>query len=237
MVRCPKKFNEKDAFKMIEQGVHDVYHSDSFREYLMFLSKFHHYSLNNTMLIFAQYPNASLVAGYTKWQNDFKRNVNKGEKAIKILAPYEQKSRVNVPLFDDLGKPIIDSTGQQLTEEQEFKQLKFRVVNVFDVAQTSGQPLPELIHDLKGSSDSIKILIDSIKEVCEIPIKFKHQSDDQILIDGAKGYYDRSLDLIVINKDLDDKQVVKTLAHEYAHSLLHKTTDKPVIQKEVEAES
>lgn len=179
---------------MIEQGVQNVYQSDNFKEYLEFLSKFHSYSLNNTLLILFQYSSASLVAGYTKWQNDFHRNVIKGQKAIKILAPYEQK--------------FIDK------------------VKVFDVSQTDGKPLPELIHDLTGSSDSVKLLIETIKEVCDIPIHFVKTNEDEELLLGAKGYYDRVNDFIVVNSDLDDLQIAKTLAHEYSHSILHKQINK-----------
>ena len=112
------------------------------------------------------------------------------------------------------------------------------VVNVFDVSQTSGEPLPDLdVKELSGSDSSIKALIEAIKELSDIPIEFKSMESDSILLNGAKGYYDKSADKIVVSSSMDDKQIVKTLAHEYAHSRLHKQTDKPQFQREVEAES
>lgn len=222
---------------MIEQGVQNVYQSENFKEYLQFLSKFHSYSLNNTILILSQYPSASLVAGYTKWQNDFQRNVIKGQKSIKILAPYEQKFTEKVKVFDENGKVKYDKEGNEVYVEQEFKELRFRIVNVFDVSQTDGKPLPELIHDLTGSSDSVKLLIETIKEACEIPIHFIKTNEDEELLLGAKGYYNRVDDFIVVNSDLDELQIAKTLAHEYSHSVLHKQINKNQRQREIEAES
>ena len=224
---------------MIEQGVKDVYTSDNFKNYLSFLSKFHDYSFNNTILILSQYPTASLVAGYSSWNKNFNRQVNKGEKAIKILAPYDAYVKRTVDKVDQDGNYLLDPNGDRLQEEVQIKVLKFRVVNVFDVSQTSGEPLPELISDLKGTSEEVKLLIESIKEVCEIPIEFVSPKSDESLADGAKGYYSLTEDKIVINSELEDLQIAKTLTHEYAHSLLHKdkTIKKSQSQREIEAES
>lgn len=223
----PTNDKVKEAFELIEQGVEDVYTSENYIQYLSFISKFHQYSLNNTLLIFAQYPTASIVAGYNSWKANFKRNVNKGAKAIKILAPYKVKVK----------KKEEDNNNEKNDNEVEITLTKFRIVNVFDVSQTSGAPLPELIHDLTGTSTSIKAMIESIKEACHIPIYFESETTDSLLSGGAKGYYNLGNDSVVINKDLEDKQIVKTLIHEYAHSLLHKEGNKAKEQKEIEAES
>ena len=234
----PRDDRTKEAFEMIEQGVKDVFSSDNFRNYLTFLSKFHTYSLNNMILIMAQYPEASLVAGYNSWSKNFNRHVNKGEKAIRILAPYEVKNKVMVDKKDPDGNVMLDQDGNVEQEEKERKTISFMVVNVFDVSQTSGEPLPDLdVKELSGSDSSIKALIEAIKELSDIPIEFKAMETDSILLNGAKGYYDKSADKIVVSSSMDDKQIVKTLAHEYAHSRLHKQTDKPQFQREVEAES
>lgn len=221
---------------MIEQGVHDVYQSDTYKEYLKFMTKFHSYSLNNTMLIFSQYPDASLVAGFNKWK-DFDRSINKGEKGIKILAPYEHKFKERIALFDEHGKALLDSNGNQVYEEQEIKQTRFRVVSVFDIKQTSGKPIPQLINDLKGSSESVVALIEAIKIVSEVPILFRNIENDETIRNGAKGYYNHTTNTIVVNEELEPLQIAKTLVHECAHSILHKNTNKSKNQKEIEAES
>lgn len=225
------KTKEQLAFEMIEQGVKDVYTSDNFKNYLSFLSKFHDYSFNNTILILSQYPSASLIAGLHSWNRNFKRQVNKGSKAIKILAPYNTTIKTK--------EESLDENGNKIQIEVESKITKFRVVNVFDVSQTSGEPLPELINDLKGTSKDIEMLIESIKEICEIPIEFTSPSIDETLEDGAKGYFSLTDNKIVINEELENLQIVKTLAHEYVHSILHndKNMKKTQNQREIEAES
>lgn len=225
------KTKEQQAFEMIEQGVKDVYTSNNFKNYLSFLSKFHNYSFNNTILIISQFPSASLIAGLHSWNRNFKRQVNKGSKAIKILAPYNTTIKTKEDSLDDHGNVIQIEVESKIT--------KFRVVNVFDVSQTSGEPLPELISDLRGTSKDIEILIESIKEVCDIPIEFTSPELDESLSDGAKGYYSLTDNKIVINEELENLQLVKTLAHEYVHSILHndKTIKKTQSQREIEAES
>lgn len=237
-MELPNNDRVNQAFEMIEQGVKDVFSSDNFKNYLSFLSKFHTYSLNNMILIMSQYPEATLVAGYNSWLKNFNRHVNKGEKAIKILAPYEVKNTYLVDKRDENGNVILDENGNHAKEEQERKTVSFMVVNVFDVAQTSGDPLPELGNkELSGTSKEIRLLIESIQEVCTIPVEFKEAAGDSVLMNGAKGYYDKIADKIVVNSSMEDKQILKTLVHEYAHSLLHKNTEKNPSQKEIEAES
>ena len=224
----------KAAFERIEQGVKDVYQSDNFKQYLKMLSKFHSYSLNNTILILSQKPNASLVAGYNSWRDNFGRNVNKGEKAIQILAPYT----VKINIEDIANQDILQRPNIQVDDEKKTVNItRFRPVNVFDISQTDCKPLPSIVHDLQGSSGEIKAIIDSVQSICKIPIEFKEAASDNTLLNGAKGYYNRETDNIVVNNELEDLQKCKTLIHEYAHSILHKQSDKDASQREIEAES
>ena len=227
----------KQAFSMIEQGVKDVYSSESFKQYLSCLSKFHSYSLNNTLLILSQKPEASLVAGYRAWQTNFNRHVNKGEKGLMILAPVTTKEDRLMNKHDENGNVILDESGNPVQEMRVVNLTHFKTTTVFDISQTSGDPLPSLVHDLTGSSNEVKAIIQTIQSVCTIPIEFKTETEDLSFMTGAKGYYSPKKDKIVINKDLEDLQTAKTLIHEYAHSILHKQTDKTHSQREIEAES
>lgn len=227
----------KQAFSMIEQGVKDVYSSESFKQYLSCLSKFHSYSLNNTLLILSQKPEASLVAGYRAWQTNFNRHVNKGEKGLMILAPVTTKEDRLMNKHDENGNVILDESGNPVQEMRVVDLTRFKTTTVFDISQTSGDPLPSLVHDLTGSSNEVKAIIQTIQSVCTIPIEFKTETEDLSFMTGAKGYYSPRKDKVVINKDLEDLQTAKTLIHEYAHSILHKETDKNQSQREIEAES
>lgn len=232
-----KEEKTKQAFEMIEQGVKDVYSSDNFRKYLSCCSKFHSYSLNNTLLILAQKPDATLVAGYNAWQRNFNRHVDKGERGLIILAPVTSKITQLMDKADEDGNPLLDENGDPIKEERVINQLRFTTTTVFDISQTSGEPLPSLIHNLTGSSDEILAFIDSVKNICTIPIDYHSPSKDAVLAGGAKGYYSIAEDRIVLNMELEDMQIAKTLIHEYSHSILHKTTDKDSDQREIEAES
>ncbi len=232
-----KEEKTKRAFEMIEQGVKDVYSSDNFRKYLSCCSKFHSYSLNNTILILAQKPDATLVAGYNAWQRNFNRHVDKGERGLIILAPVTSKITQLMDKADEDGNPILDENGDPIKEERVINQLRFTTTTVFDISQTSGEPLPSLIHNLTGSSDEILAFIDSVKNICTIPIDYHSPSKDAVLAGGAKGYYSIAEGRIVLNMELEDMQIAKTLIHEYSHSILHKTTDKDSDQREIEAES
>ena len=232
-----KEEKTKQAFEMIEQGVKDVYSSDNFRKYLSCCSKFHSYSLNNTLLILAQKPDATLVAGYNAWQRNFNRHVDKGERGLIILAPVTSKITQLMDKADEDGNPILDENGDPIKEERVINQLRFTTTTVFDISQTSGEPLPSLIHNLTGSSDEVLAFIDSVKNICTIPIDYHSPSKDAVLAGGAKGYYSIAEDRIVLNMELEDMQIAKTLIHEYSHSILHKKTDKDSDQREIEAES
>lgn len=233
----PQDEKTKAAFERIEQGVKDVYSSENFKQYLSCLSKFHSYSLNNTLLILSQKPEATLVAGYRSWQNNFNRHVNKGEKGLTILAPVVFKEKREMNQLDENGNIVLDASGNTLKEEREVNITYFRTTTVFDISQTSGEPLPTFVHDLTGSSQEVQALIQTIQTICTIPIEFKTETEDITLLTGAKGYYSPTSDKIVVNKDLEDLQIAKTLIHEYAHSILHKQTDKTHSQREIEAES
>lgn len=232
-----KEEKTKQAFEMIEQGVKDVYTSDNFRKYLSCCSKFHNYSLNNTLLILAQKPDATLVAGYNSWKRNFHRHVNKDEKGLMILAPITSKKTELMDKADENGNPVLDDNGNPIKEERTVNKLRFTVTTVFDVSQTSGKPLPTLVHTLSGTSDEILAFIDSVKDICTIPIDYHSPEKNLTLATGVKGYYSPAEDKIVLNMELEDMQQAKTLIHEYAHSILHKKTDKDPDQREIEAES
>jgi hypothetical protein len=228
----------QECFDRIEQGVQDVFTSDNFKNYLSFASKFHRYSYNNILLILSQRPNATQVAGFKKWTNDFKRTVKKGEKGIMILAPstYDRKEYVNK--LDSKGSPIINkSTGKPEKEVITVQGMYFRPAYVFDVSQTEGEPLPTLTKELEGTSEEAKSIIASVQQVSSYEVKFVSGEEDRILRDGAKGYCSFAEKIIVVNKDLSDTQQAKTLIHELAHAELHENSKAPKEQKEVEAES
>ena len=229
--------NISKAFELIENGVRSFLDSENYKKYLSFLSKFHAYSFNNTILILSQRPDASLVAGYQTWKTNFNRQVNKGEKAMLILAPCKSYITHEVDKKDENGNVILDASGKPIKETKEEKVLHFRTAKVFDISQTTGEPIPEMIHDLRGSSKEIVALIESIQEISTIPIDFKSPEDEPLFNSGVKGFYVPSTDSIVINKNMEDMQIAKTLVHEYAHSRLHKDSGKPLDQKEIEAES
>ena len=187
----------KQAFSMIEQGVKDVYSSESFKQYLSCLSKFHSYSLNNTLLILSQKPEASLVAGYRAWQTNFNRHVNKGEKGLMILAPVTTKEDRLMNKHDENGNVILDESGNPVQEMRVVNLTHFKTTTVFDISQTSGDPLPSLVHDLTGSSNEVKAIIQTIQSVCTISIEFKTETEDLSFMTGAKGYYSPRKDKIV----------------------------------------
>ncbi len=212
------------AFQMIEDGVKQVRNSDAYQRYLKVMSKFHDYSVCNSLLIYAQCPHASYIAGYRAWQNLFKRYVIRGSKAIKIIAPFEIKRKKD----EDTDK----------TDVEDDYIIKYRAVNVFDISQTIGEPLPELVTELKGDDKSASILLKSFKELAnDVDILFKDPRADQLLQSGAKGYYDIKNKQIIINKNLSINHQLKTMIHEYAHSILHTENNGTKKQQEIEAES
>lgn len=224
----------KEITDQLEAGIHDLFESDKYKEWLTTMSRFHEYSLNNTLLIAMQKPEATLVAGYTAWQKQFGRQVLKGEKGIRILAPAPYKEMVEMDKLDpDTRLPVLDENGDPLKEEQEVVRPAFKVVSVFDVSQTEGRELPTLgINELTGDVESYDIFLESLKRTCPVPIEFEDISS------GAKGYFHQTENRIAIQEGMSQLQTIKTLVHEMAHQKLHsKENDLTRNSKEVEAES
>ncbi len=226
--------------KKLEEGVKELFTSERYTEYLKTMSKFYKYSFHNTVLIALQRPEATLVAGYSAWQKNFHRQVKKGEKGIQIIAPSQRKEKELVEKFDpETNEPILGSDGQPETEVVEHVVSDFRVVRVFDVSQTYGEPLPEIaIPDLTGQVQNFPLFLQAVKEFSPVPIRFGETEGE------ANGYYSNKKKEIVVKADMSESQTIKTLIHEIAHANLH---DREVLEqageekdqrtREIEAES
>ena len=226
----------------LEQGIKELFESERFKEYLRTMSKFYNYSFNNTLLIAMQKPEATYVAGYTSWQRNFDRQVMKGEKGIKILAPAPYKAQEEREKIDPVTqKPVIGADGKTVTETVEVLRPAFKVVSVFDVSQTDGKELPDIIVDeLKGSVENYESFFDALRQESPVPISFED------IPGGAKGFFSPVESRIAIQEGMSEIQTVKTAIHEIAHAKLHavnpdeKTAPedkKDRHTKEVEAES
>ena len=226
----------------LEQGIKELFESERFKEYLRTMSKFYNYSFNNTLLIAMQKPEATYVAGYTSWQRNFDRQVMKGEKGIKILAPAPYKVQEEREKIDPATqKPVIGADGKAVTETVEVLRPAFKVVSVFDVSQTDGKELPDIIVDeLKGTVENYEAFFDAIKQESPVPVSFED------IPGGAKGFFSPVESRIAIQEGMSEIQTVKTAIHEIAHAKLHavnpdeKTAPedkKDRHTKEVEAES
>lgn len=224
----------------LEQGLQDLFNSDSYRNYLSTMSKFHNYSFNNTLLIAMQKSDATLVAGYKAWQKNFERHVNKGEKAIRILAPAPYKIKEERDKIDPVTQELLlDKDGNPQKEEVEITIPAFRAVSVFDLSQTDGKPIPELtakelLSDVEGYQDMIR----AVEAISPVPIELEEIAGD------SKGYYDREAKRIAVQENMSESQTLKTMIHEVAHSKLHSKEVEQDEQmrkdrntKEVEAES
>jgi len=200
----------------LEQGVKNVYESDRYKNYLGVMSKFHFYSFRNSLLIMLQNPDATHVAGFNTWKTTFNRSVNKGEKGLQILAPAPYRMKVTMEKIDGITqKPVLDHSGKPVTEEVEITKPSFRSVYVFDVSQTSGEPLPQLITELTGSVVHYNAFFESLKSVSPFPMEFEE------LQSGAKGYCDPANQKIVIKTGMSELQNIKTAVHEITHADLH----------------
>ena len=226
----------------LEQGIKELFESERFKEYLRTMSKFYNYSFNNTLLIAMQKPEATYVAGYTSWQRNFDRQVMKGEKGIKILAPAPYKAQEEREKIDPLTqKPVIGADGKAVTETVEVLRPAFKVVSVFDVSQTDGKELPDIIVDeLKGTVENYDAFFDALKQESPVPISFED------IPGGAKGFFSPVESRIAIQEGMSEIQTIKTAIHEIAHAKLHafKPDEKTAPEgrkdrhtKEVEAES
>jgi antirestriction protein ArdC len=207
----------KEITDRLEQGIKELFDSDRYKEYLRVMSKFHNYSFNNTLLIAMQKPDASLVAGFQSWKNNFKRNVVKGEKGIKILAPSPFKIRQEMEKIDpETQKPVIGADGKPVKEEKEITIPAFKVVSVFDVSQTEGKELPDITVDmLTGDVEHFKDVFAALEKTSPVPIGFEK-------IEGnSHGYYHLEEKRIAIDEGMSELQTIKTAIHEIAHAKLH----------------
>lgn len=207
----------KEITDQLEAGIENLFNSDQYKQWLTTMSRFHDYSLNNTLLIAMQKPDATLVAGYTTWKNQFGRQVNKGEKGIRILAPTPYKKKVEVDKTDpNTGEILKNLDGSNQKEIQDVLCPAFKVVSVFDVSQTDGRELPSLgINELAGDVEQYKMFFEALKRTCPVPMEFEQISS------GAKGYYHQIEQRIAIQEGMSQIQTVKTAIHEMAHQKLH----------------
>ena len=206
----------------LEQGIKELFESERFKEYLRTMSKFYHYSFSNTLLIAMQKPEATYVAGYTSWQRNFDRQVMKGEKGIKILAPAPYKAKEEREKIDpSTQKPVLDADGKPVTETVEVMRPAFKVVSVFDISQTDGKELPDIIVDeLSGSVENYAAFFEALKQESPAPIAFED------IPGGAKGYFSPVENRIAIQEGMSEIQTIKTAIHEIAHAKLH-SIDQP----------
>ena len=200
----------------IEQGIKELFESEKYMRYLSVMSKFHRYSVNNTMLIYMQKPDATLVAGFNKWKNQFERHVKKGEHGITIIAPTPYKKKIEEMKRDpDTHAPILDADGKAVMEEKEIEIPMFRPVKVFDVSQTDGKPLPELASSLSGNVPNYEAFMEALRRSAPVPITFEAMAAD------TDGYFSADHQKIAIRQGMSEVQTVSATVHEIAHSKLH----------------
>lgn len=200
----------------IEQGIKELFESEKYMRYLSVMSRFHRYSVNNTMLIYMQKPDATLVAGYNKWKDQFERHVKKGEHGITIIAPTPYKKKIEEQKLDpDTKAPILDKDGKIVTEEKEIEIPMFRPVKVFDVSQTDGKPLPELASSLSGNVSNYEAFMEALRRSAPVPITFEAMAAD------TDGYFSADHQKIAIRQGMSEVQTVSATVHEIAHSKLH----------------
>lgn len=206
----------KEITDSIEQGIKDLFQSDKYVEYLRTMSRFHRYSLNNTVLIAMQKPDATLVAGFNKWRDQFERNVRRGEKGIKIIAPTPFKKKIEQEKRDpDTQAPVLNPDGSIVMEEKEIKIPMYKVVSVFDVAQTEGKPLPQLASNLTGNVQQYEIFMEALRRSSPVPMGFER------IADNSDGYFSLTDQRIAIREGMSEVQTVSAAIHEIAHSKLH----------------
>ena len=230
----------KEITDRLETGIQELFESERYKAYLTSMAKFHSYSFNNTLLIAMQ--GGQLVAGYNKWRDDFHRNVKRGEKGIKILAPAPYKAKKEVPKLDEQGQPVMDKDGKPLTEVQETQVPAFKIVSVFDVSQTEGEPLPSIgVDELAGNVEQYEDFFKALEQTSPVPMAFED------IPGGSHGYYHLTEKRIAIQENMSELQTLKTAIHEIAHAKLHAIDpDAPVTEqadrpdsrtREVQAES
>lgn len=212
--------NSKDRLReitdSIEQGINDLFESEKYRQYLRTMSRFHRYSVNNTLLIAMQRPDATHVAGFSKWRDQFGRHVRKGEKGIQIIAPTPYKKKIDAVKVDpDTKAPVLDQNGNAIMEEIEIKIPMFRVVSVFDVSQTEGRPLPEIVSDLTGDVQQYDAFMDALHRASPVPISIEP------IASSTDGYFSLTEQVITIRAGMSEVQTVCATVHEIAHAKLH----------------
>lgn len=234
----------QEITERLEKGVKDLFASDKYKEYLSVMSKFHHYSFRNSLLILFQKPDASMIAGYGAWQKNFKRQVRKGEKGIKIIAPSPYKVQKETAMLDQKTKqPVFSADGKPIMQTIDVTIPAYKVTTVFDISQTDGEPLPQLgVDELQGGVDNYKNFYAALEKVSPVPIGFEQ------IESGANGYFSSTEQRIAVQENMSELQTVKTLIHEVAHAKLHNITPEEIKDlppeerkdrhtKEVEAES
>ena len=200
----------------IEQGIKELFESDKYRRYLSVMSRFHRYSVNNTMLIYMQRPDATLVAGYNKWKNQFSRHVKRGEHGITIIAPTPYKKKIEEQKLDpDTKAPMLDKDGKVIMEEKEIEIPLFRPVKVFDVSQTDGKPLPELASSLSGNVQNYEAFMEALRRSAPVPLSVEPMAANM------DGYFSPDQQRIAIRAGMSEVQTVSAAVHEIAHSKLH----------------
>ena len=200
----------------IEQGIKELFESEKYMRYLSVMSRFHRYSVNNTMLIYMQRPDATLVAGYNKWKNQFSRHVKRGEHGITIIAPTPYKKKIEEQKLDpDTKAPMLDKDGKVIMEEKEIEIPLFRPVKVFDVSQTDGKPLPELASSLTGNVQNYEVFLEALRRSAPVPIEFEPMAANM------DGYFSSDRQRIALRPGMSEVQTVSAAIHEIAHSKLH----------------
>ena len=206
----------REIVDSIENGIKDLFESDKYRQYLSTMSRFHRYSVNNTMLIYMQRPDATHVAGFNKWRDQFGRNVLKGEKGIRIIAPTPYKKKIEKIKTDpETNAPVLDADGKAIIEEKEIRIPMFKVVSVFDVSQTSGKPLPQLAADLSGNVQQYEVFMEALRRASPVPMEIKPVARD------TDGFFSAKAQSITIRAGMSEVQTVCAAVHEIAHAKLH----------------
>ena len=206
----------REIVDSIETGIKELFESDKYRQYLSTMSRFHRYSVNNTMLIYMQRPDATHVASFNKWRDQFGRNVLKGEKGIRIIAPTPYKKKVEEIKTDpETNAPVLDADGKAIIEEKEIRIPMFKVVSVFDVSQTAGKPLPQLAADLSGNVQQYEVFMEALRRASPVPMEIKPVARD------TDGFFSTKAQSITIRAGMSEVQTVCAAVHEIAHAKLH----------------
>ena len=232
--RVSREERMSQILEKLEAGVREIFDSEKYKDYISTMAKFPHYSINNCILIVSQCPEASHVCGYKKWQTDFNRVVNRNEHGIMIIAPMTYKADVEEAVYDSENHPVLDSNGKQVTAPVTREFQGFRPAYVFDVSQTSGDPLPTLATMLSGGVEDFEKMKDILIAISPVPISFEE------ITGGANGYFSPATQSIVVKEGMSELQTIKTMIHEIAHATLgHGGKDDKWDRetKEVQAES